>query len=148
MHRPTWLRAGPGAVDEDRGMDPRVAPVVVDVLVYVVVLNLFVEFLPSVLAETFSISLLTSILLKAMLEVVVAVKRRVGGRFRQASTGVGKLAAGVALWLVLVGSKLLVLVTVDLVFGDSVSLGGFLPVTLLIVALLLSRAGVRGLLRA
>ena len=52
------------------------------------------------------------------------------------------------LWGVLFGSKFLVLTVVDLVFGARVSLGGFLSVTLLILALLLSRAGVRRLLRS
>ncbi len=119
---------------------------VVDVFVYVVVLNLFVEYFPRVLSETFTLSLLTAVLLKGVLELVVAVKNRIKGRFRRASTGAGKAAAGVALWLVLVGSKFLVLEAVDLVFGDRVSLGGFVPVTLLILTLLLSRATVRRLL--
>ncbi len=44
------------------------------------------------------------------------------------------------------GSKIVVLELVDLVFGDAVSLGGFIPVTLLVLALLASRAGVRRLL--
>ena len=44
------------------------------------------------------------------------------------------------------GSKFVVLKLVDLIFGDAVSLGGFIPVTLLIVALLISRAAVRRLL--
>jgi hypothetical protein len=35
---------------------------------------------------------------------------------------------------------------IDIVFGGSVSLGGFVPVTLLVVALLMSRAAVRRLL--
>jgi hypothetical protein len=39
-----------------------------------------------------------------------------------------------------------VLELVNLVFGDAVSLGGFIPVTLLFVTLLLSRAAVRRLL--
>jgi hypothetical protein len=39
-----------------------------------------------------------------------------------------------------------VLELVNLVFGDAVSLGGFVSVTLLVVALLLARAGVRRLL--
>jgi hypothetical protein len=43
-------------------------------------------------------------------------------------------------------SKLVVLELVDLVFGDSVSLGGFIPVTLVILALLASRSAVRRLL--
>lgn len=48
--------------------------------------------------------------------------------------------------MIAAGSKVVVLELVDLDFGDAVSLGGFISVTLLVVALLLSRAGVRRLL--
>jgi hypothetical protein len=135
--------------DEDAPapLEPRVATAVVDVLVYVVVLNLFVEYLPQVLTETFTISLLTAVLLKGILEVVVAAKSRVKARFRAASTRSGKVIAAVLLWAVLFGSKFLVLEAVDLVFGPRVSLGGFFSVTLLILALLLSRAAVQRLLQ-
>lgn len=126
--------------------DGRVASAVVDVFVYVVVLNLFVEYLPAVLSETFTLSLLTAVLLKAVLEVVVLVKNRLKGRFRRASGPAGKIGAGVLLWLVLVGSKFVVLECVDVVFGDRVSLGGFFSVTGLILVLLVARAGVRRLL--
>ena len=116
---------------------------VVDVLVYVVVLNLAVEYVPSVISEGFTLSLLTAVLLKLVLEVVVVVKGRVVGRFHEARTRTGRIAAATTLWLVAVGSKFVVLELVDLVFGDSVSLGGFFSVTLLIVTLLLSRLVVR-----
>jgi len=79
----------------------------------VVVLNLAVEYFPTVISEGFTLSLLTAALL---------------------------------LWVVAAGSKLVVLELVDLVFGDAVSLGGFAPVTLLVVALLVSRTAVRRLL--
>ena len=127
---------------------PRTAAALVDVFVYVVVLNLFVEYFPRVISETFTLSLLTAVLLKGVLEVVVAAKNRVKARFRAASTPGGKVVTAVMLWGVLFGSKFLVLTVVDLVFGARVSLGGFLSVTLLILALLLSRAGVRRLLRS
>jgi hypothetical protein len=54
--------------------------------------------------------------------------------------------AAVSLWIVAAGSKLVVLELVNLVFGDAVSLGGFIPVTLLVLALLASRTQVRRLL--
>lgn len=120
---------------------------VVDVFVYTVVLNLAVEYLPAVISETFTASLLTALLLKVVLEVVVAIKDRLKARFRAATTPVGKGASALLLWLVLVGSKFVVLELVALLFGDSVSLGGFFSVTGLIVALMLARAGVRRLLR-
>lgn len=68
--------------------------------------------------------MLTALLLKVALEVV----------------------AGLTLWVIAAGSKLVVLWLVDLVFGHEVSLGGFIPVTLLVVALLAARAAVRRLL--
>ncbi|MEW1955434.1 hypothetical protein [Terrabacter sp. NPDC080008] len=131
---------------EDR-LDPHRAAAIVDVFVYVVVLNLFVEYLPAVISETFTLSLLTAVLLKVILEVVVAVKNRVRARYRRASGPAGKLVAASLLWVVLFGSKFVVLEAVALVFGDRVTLGGFASVTLLAIALLLSRAFVRRLLR-
>ena len=119
---------------------------VVDVFVYVVVLNLAIEYFPAVISETFTLSLLTALLLKVALEVVIRLKASILARHRAASGPAGRLAALLLLWAVAAGSKLVVLWLVDLVFGDEVSLGGFVPVTVLVVCLLLSRAGVRRLL--
>lgn len=129
-------------------LEPHFAAAIMDVFIYVVVLNIFVEYFPQVLSETFTLSLLTAVLLKGVLEVVVAAKNWVKTRFRTASTLSGKAVAAIMLWVVLFGSKFLVLEAIDLVFGARVSLGGFLSVTLLILALLLSRAGVRRLLHS
>ena len=144
MSSVTAPRYGPRMPVED---EPDLAAAVVDVFVYVVVLNLFVEYLPVVISETFTLSLLTAVLLKGVLEVVVLAKKRVVARFRQADTPIGKVVAGVLVWAVVFGSKFLVLETVALVFGPRVGLGGFFSVTALILVLLLSRAGVRRLLQ-
>ena len=127
-----WLRARPADV--------------IDLFVYVVVLNLAIEYVPSVISEGFTLSLLTALLLKIALEIVIVLKTKVITRLRAATTHRAKIAAGLSLWVVAAGSKLVVLALVDLVFGQSVSLGGFIPVTLLVMALLLSRAAVRRLL--
>jgi hypothetical protein len=127
-----WLRARPADV--------------IDVFVYVVVLNLAVEYLPSVISESFTVSLLTALLLKLVLELVVVLKSRILARLRAANRAPAKVAIAVGFWVVAAGSKFLVLKLEDLLFGDAVSLGGFFSVTLLIVVLLVSRAGVRRLL--
>jgi hypothetical protein len=119
---------------------------VIDLFVYVVVLNLAIEYVPAVISEGFTLSLLTALLLKVALELVILLKTRVITRLRAATSRRAKAAAGLSLWVVAAGSKLVVLELVDLVFGDAVSLGGFVPVTLLVVALLMSRAAVRRLL--
>ena len=87
------------------------------------------QYVPQVISETFTLSLLTAVLLKGVLEIVVAAKNRVKARFREASTPAGKVVAAVLPWVVLFGSKFLVLEVVALVFGDRVSLGGFFSVT-------------------
>ena len=118
----------------------------IDVFVYVVVLNLAVEYLPSVISESFTLSLLTAVLLKIALEGVILLKGHIVAGLRAARTRRAKAAIGVVLWVVAAGSKFVVLALVDLLFGDAVSLGGFVPVTLLIAVLLISRAQVRRLL--
>jgi hypothetical protein len=146
-HGPEPTRDGREPTRDAETTGPRAAAVVVDVFVYTVVLNLFVEYFPQFISETFTFSLLTAGLLKAVLEIVIAVKNRLKVRFRLAPTPAGKVVAGLLLWLVLVGSKFLVLETLHLLFGTRVKLGGFFSVTLLILALLASRAAVRRLLR-
>jgi hypothetical protein len=119
---------------------------VVDVVVYVVVLNVAIEYVPSVISEGFTLSLLTAVLLKLSLELVLVVKAKALTRVRGATTVHAKLAAAVLLWATAAGSKVVVLELVNVVFGEAVSLGGFVSVTLLVVSLLLSRAAVRRLL--
>ena len=127
-----WVRARPADIT--------------DLFVYVVVLNLAIEYVPAVISEGFTLSLLTAGLLKVALEVVLHFKGRIVRRLRMASTPRAKISAGLSLWVIAVGSKIAVLELVDLVFGDAVSLGGFVSVTLLVVALILARSGVRRLL--
>ncbi len=66
---------------------------VIDVFVYVVVLNLAIEYVPSVISEGFTLSLLTAVLLKIALEVVIAVKNRIIRRLRAATSRRAKVAA-------------------------------------------------------
>ena len=101
----------------------------VDVFVYVVILNLANEYFPLVITETFTLSLLTAVLLKLVLEVVVFFKDRVKTRFKSAQTIVGKVGAGLLLWALLVGSKFVVLELVAIAFAGQVQLGGFFAVT-------------------
>jgi hypothetical protein len=127
-----WIRARPADV--------------IDLFVYVVVLNLAIEYVPSVISEGFTLSLLTAVLLKVALELVILVKGEILTRLHAATTRTAKLVAAVSLWAVAAGSKIVVLELVALVFGDAVSLGGFISVSLLVIALLVSRGAVRRLL--
>lgn len=119
---------------------------VVDVFVYVTVLNLAAQFVPGVISESFAVSLLTAVLLKLVLEVALRVKLAVKARMRSAPTMPLKVLLVGALIVNIAGSKFVVLWLEDLLLGDAVSLGGFWEVTALIFALMGARWGVRQLL--
>jgi hypothetical protein len=67
-----WIRARPADV--------------IDLFVYVVVLNLAIEYVPSVISESFSLSLLTAGLLKGALELVLLLKGRIIAMLRASRT--------------------------------------------------------------
>jgi hypothetical protein len=110
------------------------------------VLNLAIEYLPAVISESFTLSLLTAVLLELSLELVLVVEARAVTGFRGAMGVRARMIAALLVWATAAGSKIVVLELVNVVFGDAVSLGGFVSVTLLVVTLLLSRAAVRRLL--
>lgn len=119
---------------------------IIDIAVYTVVLNLAVAWFPSVISEGFLLTLLTAVLLKLVLEVVVLGKNAVKRRVKAAPSRAGKAANSLLLFVVLAGSKFVVIELTELLFGDAVHLGGFWSVTALILALMSARAGVRWLL--
>ncbi|MGI9578289.1 MAG: hypothetical protein ACR2OH_08835 [Microthrixaceae bacterium] len=122
------------------GRQRRFASWVTDVLVYIVVLNLFVEFSDAVVIDSFWISILTAVLLKAMLDAIIGFEHRVAtffDRHEGSAWRIGKIAAA---WGILFLSKFVILEAVDIVFGDEVELGKLLDVILLVVALMVARA--------
>lgn len=118
----------------------------VDVFVYVTVLNLAIEYLPGVIAESFTLSLLTAMLFKVVLELLILVKRPLKVRVRQSASMSGRIASVVLLVVVLAGSKLAILELTALIFGGRVVLGNFFAVTGLILVMLGVREVVRLLL--
>ncbi len=121
-------------------LDPRH---LVDVFVYVVVLNVAIEYAPAVVSETFTLSLLTAVLLKLVLEGVVWLKKRARARLADADSRAGRALSVAMLAVLLPGSKIVVIELTDWVFGDRVSLGGFWAVTALVLVLLAARWAVR-----
>ena len=112
----------------------------VDILVYTVVLNLFEEYVEAIWIESFTISLLTAILLKALLAIIAGFEHRVRHYFEQKEGTGWKVLGLVAIFSILFLSKFLILEIVDLVFGDRVELGHFIEVVVLIISMIVARA--------
>jgi hypothetical protein len=116
-----------------------------DVLVYIVVLNLFVEYVDAIVIDSFSISILTAILLKALLDIIIRLEHRVGDFFDKKEESFFKFIGIAAKFLILFTSKFIILEVVDIVFGEHVELGHFIDVLLLVLAMMLTRALMRQL---
>lgn len=110
-----------------------------DVLVYIVVLNLFVEFNDAIVIESFWISILTAVLLQGLISVVKRLEHRVGDFFEQRGGTLSRVFGITAKFLVLFTSKLIILEVVNFVFGDEVQLGHFLDVLVLILTMMAAR---------
>lgn len=110
-----------------------------DVLIYTVVLNLFVEYVDAVVIDSFTISILTAILLKILLDVVMRFEHRVHHYFAQKEGAFFKVAGTVSLFAILFLGKLFILEAVNFVFGDHVELGHFIEVLALVLALMITR---------
>jgi hypothetical protein len=110
-----------------------------DVLIYVLVLNLFVEYVDKIVIDSFTISILTAILLKALLDVILGLEHRVAHFFEARPGKLSKFLRVISTWVILFLSKFLILEAVDLVFGDHVELGKFVHVLSLVIALMVAR---------
>ena len=125
----------------------RFADWVTDVLVDIVVLNLFVEFVDTVVIDSFWISILTAILMKLMLDAVMGLERRVSRYFAAKKGPINRILRFVSVWAILFLSKFVILEAVNLVFGEHVELGHFVEILLIIVGMLGARAALGAIYR-
>lgn len=93
-------------------------------LVDLVILGLFAEFSSNVRVDSFSTALLAAVVLQILLKLTIVVEHRVLARFKgKEGTGWKALKFFVA-WLILFGSKFVILEALTTVFGDRVSFEG------------------------
>lgn len=93
-------------------------------LIDLVILGLFDEFSANVHVDSFSIALLAAIVLQALLKLTIAVEHRVLALFKDKTGAAWKGLKYFVAWLILFGSKFVILEALTLVFGDSVRFEG------------------------
>ena len=94
------------------------------ILIDLVVLNLFVEYWRHVEIDSFTISLLAAILLQLLLKLTLVIEHRIGEFFKARPGAMAKFLRIFCAWLVLFGSKFVILAAINLAFGDDVTFGG------------------------
>ncbi|HEX5787447.1 MAG TPA: hypothetical protein VFY03_04670 [Woeseiaceae bacterium] len=106
------------------------------ILIDLTVLNLFDEFSAKVTVSSFSVSLAAAILLQVLLKATLAVEHRVAAYFNARQGKAARVMRFVAAWLVLFGSKFVILEAISFAFdGKVVFSGAFHGLITLIVVL-------------
>lgn len=104
------------------------------ILIDLVVLNLFVEYSEHVVIESFTISLLAALLLQVLLKLTIALEHRVAAYYKAKPGGFAKFMRFFTAWLILFGSKFVILEALTFAFGDAVYFGGpFHGIVILII---------------
>lgn len=95
-------------------------------LMDLVVLGLFSEWSDKVEVDSFTIALLAAVLLQALLKGTIAVEHWVASHFKGRTGGWWKFTRYFCAWLVLFGSKFVILEALSFAFGDRVKFEGAL----------------------
>ena len=98
----------------------------VGALVDLVVLGLFDEYSDKVWVSGFTIMLLAALLLQLLLKATIAVEHKVAAYFKSKPGGFMKFMRFFCAWLVLFGSKFVILEALSFAFGESVKFEGVL----------------------
>jgi hypothetical protein len=94
------------------------------ILIDLVVLNLFVEYSAHVSIDSFTTSLLAAILLQVLLKLTIALEHRLAAFFKARGGGLMTFLRFFVAWLVLFGSKFVILEAITFAFGDKVRFSG------------------------
>ena len=96
----------------------------VAVLIDLTVLNLFDEFWDLVTISPFSVSVLAAVLLQVLLKATLVLEHKVAGYFNSKSSGFARFMRYFTAWLILFGSKFVMLGAIEFAFGDDVLFSG------------------------
>ena len=113
---------------------------VLAVLIDLTVLNLADEHWQHVTIDSFTTSFLAAALLQVLLRATLHVEHKTADYFKAKG---GKGATGkrlIASWIVLFGSKFVILWAIDFVFGEKVLFGGVIPFIVVVVTIIVVEA--------
>ncbi|MCW0469228.1 hypothetical protein OH492_09865 [Vibrio chagasii] len=94
------------------------------VLVDLTVLNFFDEYWDFVNIESFTISLAAAILLQLLLKLSIGLEHKLADYFKSKPGTVPKIHRGLSSYVILVGSKFVMLEAINILFGDRVDFSG------------------------
>ncbi|GIU11436.1 MULTISPECIES: hypothetical protein [unclassified Shewanella] len=94
------------------------------ILVYLTVLNFFNEYWHWVSIESFSVSLVAALLLLTLLKLSIKTEHMVAAFFKAKPGRAAKVYRGISTYIILVGSKFMILEAINVMFDEKVSFSG------------------------
>ena len=117
------------------------------VLVALTVLNLFEEYWDLVAIGSFTISLATACLLQLLLVITIRLEHRVANYFKSKPGVAPRIYRALSVWLILLGSKFVMLGAIDLAFGERVlfsgPLHGIVAFVVVVITMILAEESMR-----
>lgn len=96
------------------------------ILVDLMVLSLLAEFWSDITVDFFSTALMVAILLQLLLKLSIAGEHKIALYFKSKPGTAPKIYRAVCTYIILVGSKVIMLEAVNLIFGDAITFTGYL----------------------
>ncbi|ABQ67062.1 MULTISPECIES: hypothetical protein [Sphingomonadales] len=108
------------------------------ILIDLVVLGLFAEYSDHVYVDSFTTALFASIVLQLLIKLTIVAEHRILARFKDKSGAGWKIAKFLVAWLILFGSKFVILEVLSVIFARDVHFEGVMHGVLWLVIVVAS----------
>jgi len=112
---------------------------VLGTLVYSVVLGFFNDYTSILYTKSYSTTFLVAVVLQILTHLTLMLKKKVSREFKHKTGRYSNLGHILSVWLVLFLSKFVFLAVIDLVFGDSVQISGFVGLLAIIIIMTVAK---------
>ncbi len=106
------------------------------ILIDLVVLNLFVEYSDLVVIDSFTVTIFVAALLQVLLKLTIALEHKLAEFWNAREGGLARFMRYFTAWLVLFGSKLVILEAINILFGDYIDFVGRFDGLVVLIAII------------
>ena len=111
----------------------------VDLLLYIVILNLFAQFSEDISFVTFTYSIAAAFALKILLVLIIGFEHVVADFWGKFKGKIFQTLSLISTLLILFLSKFVILEVIDFIFRENVEIYGFVTLVLMIITMIASR---------
>lgn len=108
---------------------------VLGILVYAVVLGFFEDYTNIINTWSYSVTFMVAVVMQILTYLTFEIKKLVTRKFKQKNQKAHFAVLAFLVWLIMFISKFVFLATIDVIFGNSVEMSGFVGIILIIACM-------------